>query len=94
MGSLLGMGFPMLAMAAARNNEPDIAIEALLMDNKKNQFLASGNSPGPYFPSNGGLLYAVAMMAAGWDGAPARQAPGFPVNGLWTVRYENLNVAP
>ena len=25
-------------------------------------------------PGNGGLLYAVAMMAAGWDGRPARPA--------------------
>lgn len=24
-----------------------------------------------YLPGNGGLLYAVALIAAGWDGAPA-----------------------
>ncbi|MBK7711782.1 MAG: hypothetical protein IPN67_05190 [Bacteroidales bacterium] len=30
--------------------------------------LASGG-PFPYFPSNGALLTAVAMMVAGWDGS-------------------------
>jgi len=55
--------------------------------------LATGD-PFPYFPSNGGLLYAVAMMAAGWDGAPQRPTPGFPDNGRWTVRWENLHSAP
>ena len=36
---------------------------------------------------------ATALMAAGWDGAPKRNAPGFPANG-WVVRSENLRVAP
>jgi hypothetical protein len=39
------------------------------------------------------LLYATALMAAGWDGAPKRNAPGFPTNG-WVVRHEGLRVAP
>ena len=47
--------------------------------------------PFPYFPSNGGLLYAVAMMAAGWDGAPKGSAPGFPVS--WRVRSEGFSKA-
>jgi hypothetical protein len=44
-----------------------------------------------YFPSNGGLLLAVALMAGGWDGqaASAGNAPGFPKNG-WKVRAEGL----
>jgi hypothetical protein len=33
-------------------------------------------------------------MAAGWDGAPKQNAPGFPDDGSWTVRWENLQVAP
>jgi hypothetical protein len=45
-------------------------------------------------PSNGGLLTAVAMMAAGWDGAPKRNAPGFPDNGQWVVRWEGLKPLP
>ena len=36
-----------------------------------------------YLPGNGGLLAAVAMMAAGWDGAPGGHAPGFPADGSW-----------
>ncbi|AOG01034.1 hypothetical protein BSY18_1705 [Blastomonas sp. RAC04] len=45
-----------------------------------------------YFPSNGSLLLAVGMMAAGWDGAP-RKAPGFPRKG-WQVRVENITPLP
>jgi hypothetical protein len=47
-----------------------------------------------YLPGNGGLLYAVAMMAAGWDGAPKRHAPGFPDDGTWIVHWEGLRAAP
>ena len=47
-----------------------------------------------YLPGNGGLLYAVAMMAAGWDGAPDGTAPGFPADGSWTVRHEGLTRCP
>jgi len=35
----------------------------------------------------------VAMMAAGWDGAPDKNAPGFPDDGSWTVRLEGLKPA-
>lgn len=45
-----------------------------------------------YFPSNGSLLMAVGLMAAGWDGSTG-QAPGFPKDG-WTVRVEGLTPAP
>jgi hypothetical protein len=93
-----GWDFPMMAMAAARNGEPAIAIDALLHSSKKNVMNSHGLSSGgpfPYFPSNGGLLYAVAMMAAGWDGAPmGKHAPGFPDDGSWTVRAEGFLRAP
>ncbi len=92
-----GWDFPMMAMAAARNGEPRLAIEALLNPSEKCHFTVNGLSTGgpfPYFPSNGGLLYAVAMMAAGWYGAPDRNAPGFPDDGTWTVRWEGLKRAP
>lgn len=42
-----------------------------------------------YFPSNGSLLFAVALMTAGWDGGSA-PAPGFPHNGRWHVRSEGV----
>jgi hypothetical protein len=92
-----GWDFPMLAMCAARLGEPDRAIDFLLTKSEGFQFdqrgLATGG-PFPYFPSNGGLLYAVALMAAGWDGEPETPTPGFPKNGKWKVRYENMSPAP
>jgi hypothetical protein len=45
-----------------------------------------------YFPSNGSLLLAVGMMAAGWDGSEG-PAPGFPKQG-WTVRVEGIRPIP
>ncbi len=96
-----GWDYPMLAMCAARLRQPARAVDLLLTPNAGFGFddagLATGG-PYPYFPSNGGLLYAVAMMAAGWDGAPAGpSAPGFPDpardGGRWVVRHEGLRPA-
>ncbi len=89
-----GWDYPMMAMAAARLDRPDLAIEALFLDASKNRYLANGhNYQQPilplYLPGNGGLLFVVAMMAAGWKDAPQRHAPGFPSEG-WTVRWEGL----
>jgi hypothetical protein len=36
----------------------------------------------------------VLIMAAGWDGAPKGNAPGFPNDGQWTVHWEGLKAAP
>ena len=88
----------MTAMTAARVGEPDVAIDALLMDTPKNRYLPNGHNFQRegltiYLPGNGGLLTAIAMMAAGWDGAPDRPAPGFPTEG-WTVRWEGLKPMP
>jgi hypothetical protein len=89
-----GWDYRLVAMTAARLGEPDLAIDALMMDVAKNRYHPNGHNyqrPGLtiYLPGNGGLLTAVAMMAAGWDGGPAAQAPGFPATG-WTVRHEGL----
>ncbi|MBB6092296.1 hypothetical protein HNQ60_001142 [Povalibacter uvarum] len=46
-----------------------------------------------YFPSNGGLLLAVALMAAGWDGEES-PTPGFPENGKWKVKVEGVRSLP
>ena len=92
-----GWDFPWMAMAAARVGDPQLAMEALLNPSRKNYYDQRGictGGPGPYLPGNGGLLYAVAMMAAGWDGGPNRSAPGFPDDGSWTVRWEGLKPAP
>lgn len=87
-----GWNFPMLAMAAARTGQPALAIDMLMHPSAGFQFdehgLATGG-PFPYFPSNGALLTAVAMMCGGWDGSEG-EAPGFPKDGSWTVRYEGF----
>lgn len=91
-----GWDFPMLAMAAARLGHPEKALEFLLnfpgFSFDEHGLSGGGVAPYPYFPSNGGLLYAVAMMAAGWDGANG-PSPGFPKDGSWKVRYEGLHKA-
>ena len=93
-----GWDYPMTAMTAARLGESAMAIDALLMNTPKNHYVANGhNYQRPnlplYLPGNGGLLYAIALMANGWKGAPATRAPGFPSNGSWTVRSEGFDPA-
>lgn len=92
-----GWDFPMLAMCAARVGQPERAIEYLLdypaFMFDEHGLVGGGRAPFPYFPGNGGLLYAVAMMAAGWDGASGTHAPGFPDDGTWVVKWEGLKKA-
>jgi hypothetical protein len=45
-----------------------------------------------YFPSNGSLLLAVGMMAAGWSGT-TEPAPGFPRKG-WKLQTEGIDPLP
>ncbi len=97
--STWGWDYPMLAMTAARVGEPEKAVDALFLDSLKNRYLANGHNYQSarlplYLPGNGGLLAAVAMMAAGWDGGPERPNPGFPDNGQWRVRWEGLRRMP
>lgn len=89
-----GWDFPMLAMTAARLNSTGEAIDLLLHENfgfDQHGLAYSMIGPFPYFPANGGLLTAVAMMAEGWDGIEKTNAPGFPKNGKWKVKYEKFN---
>ncbi len=90
-----GWDYPLIAMTAARLGEPEIAIEALLMDVQKNTFLTNGHNYQDtrltiYLPGNGGLLTAVAIMAAGWVNGPDIDTPGFPKDDSWDVRWEGL----
>jgi hypothetical protein len=90
-----GWDFPMAAMAAARAGEPELAVQALSIDSPKNHYHLNGHNYQrsnltAYLPGNGGLLSAVAMMAAGWVPGPQQPAPGFPYDGKWMVRFENL----
>jgi len=93
-----GWDYPMTAMTAARLEEPRMALHALLMESPKNRYLPNGHiwqedGLPAYLPANGGLLAAVALMAAGWRGraAPGNAPPGFPADGSWRVRWEGLN---
>ena len=93
-----GWDYPLLAMTATRLNKPQQAINALMMDVQKNTYLVNGHNYQDarlrlYLPGNGGLLAAVALMAAGWDGSKVN-APGFPKDGKWRVRWEGFATAP
>ncbi len=94
--STWGWDYPMIAMTAARLGETKLAIDALMVDTPKNGYSANGhNYQRPnlplYLPGNGGLLYAIALMAGGWKGSPKTNAPGFPSDGSWTVRAEGFD---
>lgn len=97
-----GWDFPWTAMCAARTGETEIAVEILLHKSPRNAYDLRGvnaNNPCPYLPGNGGLLYAIGMMAGGWDGAPEvdrskGEAPGFPRNGQWYIKAEGFKPAP
>ena len=94
-----GWDFPMLAMTAARLGLPELAVRALLYPAAKNTYLNNGHTRQAdraslpiYLPGNGGLLTAVAMMCAGWDGGAGADVPGFPKS--WKVEFENISPMP
>lgn len=93
-----GWDFPMTAMTATRMHQPDKAVNALMLDVQKNTYLPNGhnyqdNRLRLYLPGNGGLLSAIALMCAGWDGCDT-PTPGFPKDGNWDVRWEGLTPLP
>ncbi|MCF0243979.1 MAG: hypothetical protein HUK06_04320 [Bacteroidaceae bacterium] len=93
-----GWDHPMTAMCAARLGMPDKAVDALLMQKRTNTYLPNGHNYQDqrlrcYLPGNGGLLTAVALMCAGWDGCKEKN-PGFPKDGKWNVKWENLYQMP
>lgn len=93
-----GWDYPTTAMCAVRIGEPEKAVNALLMDKRTNTYLPNGhnyqdNRLRCYLPGNGGLLTAIALMTAGWDGCEIEN-PGFPKDGTWNVRWEGIKPLP
>lgn len=97
-GKTWGWDFAMTAMDAARLGDTEKAVGALLMEKRTNTYLPNGHNYQDsrlrvYLPGNGGLLTAVSMMCAGWDGNKVPN-PGFPKNGKWKVQWEGLKPMP
>ena len=97
-GKTWGWDYPMTAMCAVRLGEPEMAVKVLLGNKRTNTYLLSGHNYQDarlrlYLPGNGGLLTAVALMCAGWDGC-SETNPGFPKDGNWDVRWEGLQPMP
>ena len=93
-----GWDFPMVAMAATRLGMPDKAMDALMMNIQTNTYLPDGHNYQNerlrlYLPGNGGLLSAIALMCAGYDGCKEKN-PGIPKDGKWKVRWEGLTKLP
>jgi hypothetical protein len=93
-----GWDYPLAAMCAARTLQPELAVDFLTMEAPTNRYLPNGcnfqrdNVPA-YYPGNGGLLSAIALMVAGWDSGPTKAggaAPGFPKDGKWNIRAEGF----
>jgi hypothetical protein len=93
-----GWDYPLVAMTATRLGLPEKAIDALLMPVQKNTYLPNGHNYQDdrlrlYLPGNGGLLAAIALMCAGYDGCTTPN-PGIPKNGKWKVKWEGLKPLP
>jgi len=95
-GGGAGWGAGMSAVGLAKMGDPKGAVESLLggLGTAYEMNGVNRGLGGSYLPTNGALLYAVAVMAAGWEGAPERNAPGFPDDGTWVVKWEGLVKAP
>ena len=75
-------------MAAARLGDADVALEMLLKNEHTNKFNPKNGQWQGFFPlltsSNGQLMYAVAMLAGGWDGGSFTWPSG------WSVKAEGF----
>jgi len=98
--SMWGWDFALMTMTAVRFGKPELAMNILLMDSPKNEYVTSGNNYQRlrtdlplYLPGNGSLLLAVALMVAGYEGCEVAN-PGIPKDGQWTVAFENISPFP
>lgn len=93
-----GWDFPLVAMTAARLHQPAKAVNALFKNVTTNTYLPNGHNYQDdrltiYLPGNGGLLSAIALMCAGYDGNTVKN-PGIPQDGSWKLRWEGLKPMP
>lgn len=93
-----GWDFPLVSMTGTRLDRPDKAVDALFMPIQTNTYLKNGHNYQNarlrlYLPGNGGLLSAVALMCAGFDGCETEN-PGIPKDGKWKVKWEGLSRMP
>lgn len=98
--TMWGWDFAMMAMTAVRLGFPELAMDILLMDSPKNQYVTSGNNYQRlrtdlplYLPGNGSLLLAISLMVAGYRNCNT-PLPGIPKNGMWEVEFENISKLP
>ncbi|MCL2573104.1 MAG: glycoside hydrolase family 65 [Defluviitaleaceae bacterium] len=97
--TMWGWDFAMMAMSAARLGLPDLAMELLLWDSPKNQYVTSGNNFQRsrtdlplYLPGNGSLLLALSLILAGYG--DSNEKLGIPTDGTWDVKFENIAKFP
>lgn len=95
--TMWGWDFAMMAMTEIRLGNPDRALEILLYDTEKNQYMTNGHNCQVsrkdlplYLPGNGSLLLAIPMMAVGYPGSTLKH-PGFPQDGSWCVETEGIS---
>lgn len=102
LNSFISWSLAKVAMTAARVGNQRAAVDIVCNDLMGARFLKNGHiqrakeplACPAYLPANSSFLAAVALMAGGWDGAPQINAPGFPQDGSWTIRVENINKLP
>lgn len=90
------------AMTAARLGDQKTAMDIVCNDAPNARFNKSGYVPRPkeginnpaYLPVNSSFLAAIGLMAGGWDNSPEINAPGFPQDGTWNVKVENIQKLP
>jgi hypothetical protein len=90
--TLWGWDFPMAAMCATVLDNPEQALDFLLLETLKNRFLMNGHNYQDdrlplYLPGNGALLSAVAFMCTYRN---EKGENGFSSSGKWNVKYENF----
>lgn len=95
-----GWDFAMMAMAETRTGGSGRALDILMYDTPKNQYLPNGHNRQAdrgdlplYLPGNGALLLAIPLMAMGYPGCGVPH-PGFPPDGSWNIETENMGAFP